>query len=103
MNWTPRMYFIDMDGTLSNGVAMTKEEVLEAEPVTEVANKVNELWLKHWIVIYTARRDDLVPATFEWLRRNNIRWHFFTNQKTPGGYYVDDKNLSIDDFVKEQL
>ena len=91
---------VDVDNTLTNETCWTEEEVLKATPKQHIIDKVAQLYDKNYIVIYTARRDSLIPATFEWLRRNNIRWHAFSNQKPPSDYYIDDLAVHIDDVNK---
>lgn len=81
----------DIDGTLCNEICFTKEEVLKATVNKKMAKLAEYYYQNGILVIHTARRDELIPATFEWLRRNNIRWHFFTNLKVPAALYVDDK------------
>ena len=94
-----KMYCIDMDGTLTKKVCWTPEECLEAEPRQEVIDRVNSL-KNSWIIIFTARTDELIPASIKWLRKHNVKYHGITNQKIPASYYVDDKNLSIEQFIK---
>lgn len=92
-----RIINVDVDNTLTNETCYTIEEVLNATPKKEIIDKVAQLYEEDYIVIYTARRDVLIPATFEWLRRNNIRWHAFSNQKPPSDAYIDDLAVHIDD------
>lgn len=91
-----RIINVDVDNTLTNETCFTVEEVLRATPKQHIIDKVAKLYEEDYIVIYTARRDVLVPATFEWLRRNNIRWHAFSNQKPPSDAYIDDLAINID-------
>lgn len=86
----------DMDNTLCKGISWTPEDCLRAEPNLENIEKVNALSKNHFIIIYTARRDENIPATLEWLRRNNIRFHAISNTKI-GGLYVDSENLRPSD------
>jgi len=83
LNW-------DMDATLCQGVAWTIEDVSLVEPKKENISKLNEQSKRHYIIIHTARRDELIPATLEWLRRNNVRYHAISNQKSPGLYIDED-------------
>lgn len=82
---------VDLDGTLAKEICHSDGEVLRATPVKEVVDWVNLMYRNHHIMIYTARRDFLIESTFEWLRRNNIRYHSFSNLKTPADIYLDDK------------
>lgn len=56
-----------------------------------MAKEVEKYYHNAFVIIYTARKDELIPATLEWLRRNNVRWHAFSNIKIPASLYVDDK------------
>lgn len=92
---------IDIDGTLTKDCCWTPEDCLKAEPRQEVIDKVNEIYLRHFIVIYTARRDELIPATIKWLRKHEIMFHAISNNKIPTDVgYVDDKSISIEEFLK---
>jgi uncharacterized HAD superfamily protein len=92
---------IDVDGTLTQSQCWTPEECEEAEPRYEVINRVNEAYQKHFVIIYTARRDILIPATLKWLRKYGVMFHAISNNKIPTDVgYVDDKNISIEQFLK---
>ena len=91
-----RIINVDVDNTLTNETCFTIEQVLSATPKQHIIDKVAKLYDEDYIVIYTARRDNLIPSTFEWLRRNNIRWHAFSNQKPPSDAYIDDLAVHID-------
>ena len=94
-----KVYAIDVDGTLTKSVCWTPEECLDAQPRQEVIDAVNSLQCV-WIIINTARRDELMPATIRWLRKHNVRYHAICNQKIPADYYVDDRFLTIEQFIK---
>lgn len=91
---------IDLDGLLCSGDSFTPEECLKAVPNIENINLVNQIQRYNFVVIYTARRDELIPATLEWLRRNNVRYQAISNQKTPFDVYVDDRLRTLKDLVK---
>lgn len=97
------IFCIDLDGTLTQDSCWTPEQVLHARPVQAMVDKVNELAQFHFIVIYTARRDALIEATLAWLRKIGLRYHAISNLKIPTSYYVDDKNLSIEQFLDLKL
>jgi hypothetical protein len=89
----------DIDGCLCEGECWTVEECLNAKPIEENIKKYNDIYLTaKFTIIYTARKDELIPATLEWLRRNNIRWHAFSNLKSPASLYFDDKAINIKDL-----
>ena len=95
-----RIVLVDLDGTLCEEVCWTKQGCKEAKPVQRVIDRVNELYKLNFVVIYTARRDGLIPASLEWLRRNGVHFHAFSNIKCPADYYLDDRSLRPDeDFM----
>lgn len=96
----PKVYLIDIDKTLTNEVCYCIDDVLNATPREDVVKLVNRLYEKDWVIVYTARIDELIPATLKWLRKNNISFHAFSNNKIPGDYYVDDRAINVEDFIK---
>ena len=94
------VFAVDMDGTLCTGEAYTPEECLKAIPREDVIKKVNKLYQTKFIVIWTARRDNLIQATLEWLRRNGVMFHAISNNKMASDWYIDDKCTNIEDFLE---
>lgn len=92
---------VDMDKTLCAGECWTIESCKNISPVTKMIKKINYLSLSKFIVIYTARRDHLIPATLGWLRRWGVQFHAISNNKTPADIYIDDKSISDVDFLEE--
>lgn len=90
---------IDFDGTLSEGECWTPEDCLKAKPRQSFIEFVNELYKTNFIVIYTARRDELIPASLEWLRRNNVMYNAFSNNKMGCDVYIDDKAYNVNRFT----
>ena len=96
---TKQVICVDLDGTLCNGEAWTEEDCLLATPRTDIIEKVNALYQRNFIVLYTARRDFLIPASLEWLRKNNVRYHAWSNIKIPATKYIDDKFFSPESLL----
>src|SRR5579872_1800426 len=94
-----QIYAIDLDGTLCKEVCWTPEDCLKATPVQKMIDRVLELYSEHFILIFTALRDHLIPASLEWLRRNNIKYHAISNQKSPADVYVDDRAITFEEFL----
>lgn len=86
----------DMDNTLCKGVAWTPEDCLRAEPNLENIEKVNRLSKDHTVIVYTARCNELLPATQDWLDRNGVKRHAISNTKI-AGLYIDSDNLRPSD------
>lgn len=82
---------VDVDGTLTKEICWTKRDCLTATPNKKVIDKVNKQYQKDFIVIYTARVDELIVPTLEWLRKNGVKFHAISNNKIPANLYLDDK------------
>ena len=91
---------VDLDGTLCQGEVWTEEDCLRAKPIEKNIKETNRLFQRHFIVIYTSRRDNLIPATLEWLRRNNVRYMAISNNKCSADIYIDNKNLRPEEMRK---
>lgn len=89
---------LDCDGTLTKSICWTPKECLKAKFIERLRPSLEALYKHHFLVIYTARRDYLIPATLEWLRRNNIPYHAISNKKIPGNY-IDDKSYRPEDIL----
>ena len=100
---------IDLDDT----ICFTKNRDFEnSKPYTEVINKINELYDKGIeIIIYTARgakscntleekEQKYRELTENWLKKNNVKYTELVFGKMNADYYVDDKNISIEEFIK---
>lgn len=91
---------VDVDGTLTkSGDAWTPEDCLDCRPNQAMIERVNSLAQTNFIVILTARRDFLIPATLKWLRMHGVIFHAISNNKMPADLYIDDKAQNIDDFL----
>lgn len=94
----PQICLIDVDGTLTKETCFTPQECLNATPVEKVIKKVNEWAITHLVIIYTARKDNLIPATLTWLRKNGVEFHAISNHKIPGDIYLDNKAMRPDEI-----
>ena len=88
---SPRLQTIgvDIDETLCRGVCWTTQDIERSKPIPQMVSLVNRLYDDNFIVIYTARRDKLMSATFEWLKRHGIKFHAVSNIKIPLSYLLD--------------
>ena len=84
-----------MDNTLCKGLCWTPAQCLKAVPNTSVINKINKMGLEGYIIIWTARRDHLIPATMEWCRRNGVHFQAISNNKSAGDLMVDDLAINV--------
>jgi uncharacterized HAD superfamily protein len=91
---------VDVDGTLTlnrNG-GWTEKDCLNAKPNKKVIAKINELFNKHTILIYTARPENLMEATLVWLRMHKVKFHGWATGKKPADLYIDDKTIRPDEL-----
>jgi len=92
---------IDLDGVIA------KEHHLDFGRKTTDKKIVERMWAlqeKGWrIVINTARMDMDVDITKEWLLKNNVPYSHIIFNKPLARYYVDDRNLSVADFLNGSI
>ena len=93
-----KIILCDMDGTLSKGVCWTPEQCLKAKPRLSVIKKIKELAKEGYLIIWTARRDHLIPATMQWCRKHDIPFQAISNNKAAGDLYIDDHCLNVEDL-----
>jgi len=93
-----KIILVDLDGTICEGECFTPEECLNAKPIEKNIQEVNRLHQHNYVIIYTARRDNLIPATLEWLRRNNVQYQAISNKKTTGHFYVDNRAKKFEEL-----
>ena len=86
---------VDIDGTLCEGDAWTEEDCLKAIPIKKNIEKVNQMYQYGFVIMYTARREELIAATLQWLRENGVRYHAISVRKIPTDYYFDDKAAKL--------
>lgn len=102
---------IDLDNTIT--IDDKNKEYPEKPVNTRVLDALNNVSTNYGIEIFTARNmlsfdgdldkiDKITkPIAEKWLLENNINYDSIKFGKPycgPGGYYVDDKNLSIEEF-----
>ena len=95
---------VDMDGTLCSGESFTDEDCIKAEPIQEMIDVVNNKLYKEklcFIIIYTARREFLRNATEYWLKKHKVKYHVLVCGKLWAQYYIDDRNVLINDLIKD--
>ena len=100
---------IDVDNTIC---FVHNRDFANALPNIEVINKINSLYNSGWeIYLFTARGDNscntleekeakYFDVTSNWLKNNGVKYHKLMFGKPNGDYYIDDKNLSIKEFLE---
>lgn len=99
---------IDIDDTISFTYNRDFDNSIPNQPVID---RINELYDEGWkIILCTARGGKSCNTleeketkyrniTEEWLKKHNVKYHTLMFGKPNADYYVDDKNMSINDFV----
>lgn len=83
---------VDLDGTLCEGDHWDNpEQAIQAKPIVKMIDYINNTYYKNdFVIIYTARQNWLMSATFEWLDRNGVKYHAVMNKKCPLDILIDD-------------
>lgn len=88
-----------MDNTLCIGKHWkTPEECLAAKPIKRNIKKIEKFYRSDFVIIYTARQNWLMSATFEWLDKHNVKYHAVMNKKCPLDIMIDDVSLNTNDL-----
>ena len=87
----------DLDGCLTKETCWTEEECLNATPNEKMVKLEREVARNHYVIIWTARKDDLMSASIKWLRKHDIPFQAISNNKTSADCYIDDKGYNIND------
>jgi len=93
-----QIFAVDLDGHLCS-TAWTPEQCLTAKPnLKRIKILHDNYYLKGMVIIYTARRDELISPTLIWLKKHNVPYHAISNIKMPADVYIDikDKFASLD-------
>jgi capsule biosynthesis phosphatase len=100
---------LDFDDTLA---FPTNRDWEHAIPNLDLINKTNDLFDQGWqIDIFTARgsiscknREEAskkyLPGIVKWLNDNNVKYHSISFDKPLASYYIDDKGITPEDFIK---
>lgn len=106
------IFAVDFDGTLvSNAYPAI------GSPKLDVINKTIALQKQgHTIVLWTCRTDELLDEAVEFLKSYGLICDYINDhtdanlarfgkagRKVGADYYIDDKNLSVDEFLKIEV
>ena len=106
-------FVIDIDDTISEW--NDNRDYLNFVPKPDTINKINKLYDQgHYIILFTARgmlsmasefkiNKWIKPPLEQWLINNNVKHHELIMGKPAGDYYIDYKNLTIDQFVNGEF
>lgn len=91
-----KVYNIDFDGVLT-----TSESYEILTPNNAVINQVRKIYFEgHIIIIWSARLWENASLIAAWLIQNNVPFHGIMLGKGGTDYYIDDKNVTLTDFIK---
>ena len=109
------IYVIDLDDTIcepNHNGENTHDKYVLAKPIEKTITKINKLYEEgNKIIIHSARRmithdgdidkieNDVRVITEEWLIENNVKYHELIFGKPYGDFYIDDKGVSLNDFI----
>lgn len=109
-----RRAIVDLDGTLCTQLGRGRYHL--AEPKRDVIDRINKLYDAGWeIFIFTARGMEtyaenaaeidkkLRPLTEKWLSDNSVRYTRLMFGKPPGDFYLDDRAMTIERFMNEEI
>lgn len=100
---------IDIDGVISkkskwsirDSYLRLRKMLLNIKPNKPAIKKVNELFNKgHTIILNTSRLWHDYESTVKWLKKHKVKYHTLIMAKPLGDAYIDDKNLSLEEFYK---
>ena len=105
-----KIFCFDVDNT----ICITKgKQYSRSKPIEEVIILINKLYSEgHVIKIFTSRymgrnkgnKNLAIKSGYNFtkkqLKKWNVKYDVLIMGKPPADYYVDDKNLSIDQFMK---
>jgi len=92
----------DIDGTICSQEAPHNYQ--HAIPKQNVIDRINEHYNDGDTIIFETSRHMLHWKTTEnWLRKHNVNYHLIFYGKPVGDYYIDKKNLSIEQFMGDEL
>jgi len=96
---------VDIDGVLTydkgapHFSSLTHSELEKwfssRKPRTEIIKKINELYYKYYIIIYTSRSDFFRRATKVWLRVNGVKYNELIFNKVFYDFIIDDKSIIL--------
>ena len=96
------IYAFDIDGTICNDTYGNYEK---CKPYYNVIERINELYNKHTILLYTARGTtsgrDLYDFTKEQVESWGVKFHTLILGKPHFDVLIDDKAINNKDWYKE--
>jgi len=101
-------YIIDIDGVITTKTKWSitdtrlrlKSMFLDMKPHWNVIKRINKLASEgHTIILHTSRLWHDYEVTKEWLNNHHVIYDTLVMAKPLGDFYVDDKNILVEDFL----
>lgn len=92
-----KCYAVDIDGILCE--VCHDIAIGDHIPILGNINTINRLYDQgHTIIVHTSRRENLRTETEQWLHTNNVKFQALVMNKLKADYYIDDRNLMIEEL-----
>ena len=99
-----KVIYCDIDGILTEGEdCWTEEQVRNAKPNLENIKLLNELDKYHHIIIWSARRRELIPATLDWLDKWGVKRQAYSDKKPAADIYIDNRMEDLKELWKKSI
>jgi hypothetical protein len=65
-----------------------------------IVKRINYLYFQgNTIILHTSRIWHDYDVTTKWLEKIGVKYHILIMAKPLGDYYIDDRNMSVEDFI----
>jgi len=104
-----KKYVIDIDGVIADKKNWSFQDsrkryrkmIMDIKPILKVIKKINELYdKKNIIILHTSRLWLDYEVTVKWLKKHGVKYNTLVMAKPLGNFYVDDNNMSVEEFLK---
>ena len=102
-----RIFLIDIDGTICEHINNEDglQKMLDAKPFADSIASINRLYDEgHYICFFTARKDEHMKVTHEWMEKHGVKYHqiiFNKPRKIPPFteyHFIDDAHVRATTF-----
>jgi len=94
-------FVVDIDGVIFDSIVDDGGNYRLRDGNTEVIEKINELYADgHEIILHTGRHWNHLWLTQEQLKQYGVDYHTLVMGKPVGDFYIDDRVMTVDQFVK---
>ncbi len=102
MDARKKILAIDIDETITKGYVEPAWNYEYKQPDIEAIKRVNKLYEKYIIVLFTGRDQVDEHITRKWLNANGVKFHSIIFGKPKYDYFIDDKAFNtFKEFERE--